>query len=289
MSFDYIYTRSLIGGFYNTDPISVSGVKSVLENSVEAAIPNKRFLMFCADTEVKFSFDDELTSEEQTILTSSISTHQNGTRWNEKCYKLYEYIVGEHNSTVCPKTIDYGTQLTIRVHPKNTFSTGVLTKIIYYASYNGTTYSLPVVEENYVYTYGAGNLASSRVLTIKWYYDDGTISTDVKTMTKYYASYEAIVESNRRRQNIIDALQLDIVGLIMQTNQVSQSSAMVTGSTFLDAYSAEVRSWLITPTLYALQNRLNAEVSGSTDFQWLFNAIGGGATIRSYLLSKINY
>jgi len=231
-------------------------------------------------------YADALSEGDETILTNAIAAHDN----TKKEFKIYGCMRNPaYDKSEYPCAVNFKTDLMYRLHPKNTFTAGVLTKIEYYKDYDGTTYSDKILEEIIEYTYDSANLATSRTTSIYWYYTDESQSENCKTLLKYYTPTESIQESQRRRQNILDSLQLAIVGLIMQTESVDMATAMNLGAIFLDAYEHETKSWIITPNLYALQNRLNAEVTGETDYQWLFNPIGGGLTVRDYMLSQINY
>jgi hypothetical protein len=235
---------------------------------------------------ITIKFTDTLDQTAIDVIDALISAHD----VTEKEYKIYDYTYPKYIKTATPYAINFKTELSKGLYDVSNMTDGVCTSKTFYGTSDGTTNSDPVVKESYVYVRDAANLATSVTVTTSWYYTDGTEDTEnTKIRTHYLPAPESIKEGKQRRNNILDELQLIVVGLIMQTELVNQTTAIVYGSTFMEDYAQDINSWINTPAKYAFQNRINAEVTGTTDYQWLFNDIGGGLTVRDYILSKINY
>lgn len=82
----YYYTREIveypdpIGRAYNIDNpqrVDLLDNQIYLANEVEVALIGRAFKLFCADSEVKFVFDDELSELEKTTLDTVVFNHKN--------------------------------------------------------------------------------------------------------------------------------------------------------------------------------------------------------------------
>ena len=244
------------------------------------------------DTNVVLFFFNALTTQEETDITD-FHTNMDGTETLDDLeLKIYDWISvdEETNKFEIPKHVNYKYELNIRLHPVITsIVKGEVREIVYYESStlqaDGTLLGTnPVIKESYVYVRDAGHFALNRTCTITWFKKDDTEHSDNKVRVKNYSSTDAISEGFRRRQNIVSALQLPIVGLIMQTTGMSQNDAIVAGSTFMEDYELEILSFVNTPKKYSFPNRVTAE----TNYTWLDNDIGGGVTIRAYILDAVD-
>jgi hypothetical protein len=101
---------------------------------------------------------------------------------HNKNIKIYEYTDCREDF----REVNYKTALRTRLFPKKTFDQGELQKVEYYATFDGTTYSDPVLKVDVTYTRDSQGFASSRTTTRTWYYTDGTEIDETKVTQKYY-------------------------------------------------------------------------------------------------------
>ena len=241
--------------------------------------------------------DEVLTDEEQNennyyiiydLLSDDTREHKNIT-----------------NKKLTPKSIDYKIDLDVRLNPKYTFnSRGHLTECIYYkdlsVSVNGAgistyTYSTPVLKYSAEYVVGEDNYTKSRTVTRAWYLLDGSICSNTKITTKVYEATQAREEGVTRRNNIINNLLINVVGLILMTSDDldTVSEAETDGVNFLKEISDGISEYyqygskldsngnpckLIQQITSSTYTRLNNYVPGTSNT----------VTIRMYILSKLN-
>ncbi len=211
-----------------------------------------------------------------------------------KTYKLYGYIdldMGkQHNSYVCPKDINFKTELTQRLHAETEpyIVKGELQKIVYYSditieSDGSHIYSNPIVEETFDYTRTAVGFVTHRTQTISWYLEDDTLSPETKTRVKYYSAQEAIGEGKRRRGNIISRLTMVVFGLLKATTTDSDSNIIMTGQALVDGYATDINAFIMSGS-----NGILATVTNDTR-SWMNNPVDtNGTTIRDVILSELN-
>jgi hypothetical protein len=126
------------------------------------------------------------------------------------------------------EVFDYKKELDGRLHPEYIFdSIGWLIECNYYRNLNiwqdtqGFTqyeYSDPILKYEASYQMKDDGYVGSRTITRRWYRLDGTLDTDSKVSVKYYEPMSAREESKRRRQNLINKLIIQTVGLIIMTS-----------------------------------------------------------------------
>lgn len=151
----------------------------------------------------------------------------------------------------------------------------------------GQTGTTPVVKENFVYTRDADELAESRTMDITWYRKDGVEHLDKKNRLKYYTPEQAIQEGIRRRHNIVEYMQLPIVGMIAQFTPTTVSNAIDLGAAFIDEYTTQIDTYILTPRTNSFQDAVTNDPA--TTHTWLTLDVGGGTTIRDYILDQLNY
>ncbi len=82
MSFDYTFTREIVNGAWDIDnPLRVdseTGKQILLAREVSDQIEG-HFIMRCDADVCTFHFDEELSSENQTLLASIVATHKANT------------------------------------------------------------------------------------------------------------------------------------------------------------------------------------------------------------------
>lgn len=80
--FDYNYTRDLVNGKFNIENelrVDGEGNHIYLFHEIKAIIPDNKFTIECNNTNVTISFEQELTSEQQTLLDTVVANHKNNT------------------------------------------------------------------------------------------------------------------------------------------------------------------------------------------------------------------
>ncbi len=82
MSYDYYYVRAVTAEGYDVNnPLRVDGesFQIYLSNEIEVALPEKKFKVICNDTNINLCFETELSSAEETTLTTTVNTHKNNS------------------------------------------------------------------------------------------------------------------------------------------------------------------------------------------------------------------
>lgn len=232
-------------------------------------------------------------------------------------YKIYQYVTPEtkeniQDYTIPPHGIDYKRQLIPTLYKKPTFDKGFLIKVEYYTimetSYNNVlkirehNYYDKVLEVDVEYNFGDDRYISDRKTTRTWWTQDDKPSPFKKITTKKYTVSEGILEGKRRRTNIIDHTQFDVVGLILQT----ELAKLQMGGTPL-ATNADEAEELGLPFIRSNANAIvefieyginlgsdgNSSilidaVTNDNTHGWLDNQIQQGYTIRDYIVDRLN-
>ena len=200
-------------------------------------------------------------------------------------YRIWQYAVNYNPLPgEAPLRVNYKTDLTQRLHPERTVILGEMTKVVYYAEFDGVTYSVPVVQEDFVYTRDpATGLASHRTLTISWFLEDDTLGSSTKDLTKFYTSiHDKRQEAFRKRSNQVDkASELAVYGQVLLGTSVSD--ATTNGQVLFKQWVPEIQRYQDSDTQPLIDNLTNDTTS------WLDGAPAqfGGATIRQAMLAEI--
>lgn len=76
---EYFYIREIVDGDYNIENpkrVDEYGNHIYLANEVSQAIPNEDFQLFCAGSEAKFIFENELTQYQKDQLDETVYKHK---------------------------------------------------------------------------------------------------------------------------------------------------------------------------------------------------------------------
>jgi len=206
--------------------------------------------------------------------------------------KLMRYIPDIMERDMAFTDVDFDTELKLKgfkLHVQNVLTKGERLTKRHYASavYNEATtqidYSDLVIEENYTFERGDNYLAKWRTHLIKWICEDETVHPTTKIMpNKYYTPMERMTEGKRRRANVINQLEYDIVIWITLTVPMDPFDAAEEGRAFFNEISAEVSSFLEVQDL-----AIHTAISTSTR-TWLDNVIvAPDVTIRQVLISEL--
>lgn len=197
--------------------------------------------------------------------------------------KIFRYIDEGHDDKFEPPLgHNYVSGLSIKLYPERLFSNdGVLHTVNWYAD---EAFTDLILKSEMVYVRDADDIAQRRTTTRTWICENESEHAIQKISEKVYSDEEALDEGVRKRQNVINMIQIPIIGMIMATESIAQSAALDIGNVFLEDYAVELNSFIQTPRQNALSTRLIAE----TGYAWLDNvAIPPSTTIRDYILSRV--
>jgi hypothetical protein len=216
---------------------------------------------------------------------------ENYTPFNpqNKHAKIYRYI-GETNYRKYDAPIEhnYICGLSTTLFPKRTFVRGELQKVEWYADQACTDL---VLEVDISYTRDSLGFALNRTTTRKWKNEDNTDNHKVKTTNKDYTinQLEQINEGIRRRDNIINGLQMPVLGMMIATKDQAASltgktdqEIILAGRDFLKSHKVSFQSF-IDESHQQIQTDITNDAS-----DWLNNLIDATTTIRAYVLNEIN-
>ena len=261
-----------------------------LETEIRASLPSVDHIE-SDDTNIFIHFPVDLSVGDKTILDGLVAAHVNVL----SPVKILSYAKGKtkgehyHN-------INYKTELTQSLYPKRTFVQGELQKVEYFSD---QTLTDKVLQVDIVYTRDALGFAVSRTTTRTWYRQDDTVASETKVTNKLYTINlnEQIVEGHKRRQNIVDAVQLPVMGFLIETQShaLTQQEIIVMGRAFLDKmepfFDRFVKnSSTISSGPDAGLKEIVVEFRDNIVDTWLDDLPSalGGATIRQYLIGEFS-
>jgi len=136
---------------------------------------------------------------------------------------------GISNPFLTPKSIDYKKEIDGRLHAKYVFdSYGWLIECEYFEhleisqnqlGFTEYDYSNPILKYGAEYFMKPDGYVGSRTVTRRWYRLDGSLDLDSKITQKFYEPMAARNEGRSRRQNLINNLIVQVVGLIIMTSE----------------------------------------------------------------------
>lgn len=186
-------------------------------------------------------------------------------------------------------TINYVSSLEGRLHPKLTFHRGVLVEKVFYKDLSVDpetqvfTYTQPVVRETFAYQRDVKGFAQSRLQTIQWVNRDGTYNDRTKTRVKVYTPQESIGETHRRRSNILDQMQVEMLALLQAYAGMTQAEAIAEGQSFYSSLSTEIALYRDIGEHTTLWQSI-WDMTGRT---WLDAEIAPSFAVRDHLISRI--
>lgn len=195
--------------------------------------------------------------------------------------KIHNYIKETSlNVYEVPKEHNYIVGIQGNLFPVREFNKGELTGIKWYSDQAKTDL---IIDVSVTYNRDILGFVTDRTTVRTWINEDGSSNPDTKVKIKEYTAKEAIAEGVRRRTNIFDGFQQPTIGLMIQFAGMDAMTAVEEGSIFMDGISDEIHSFIHTPKLNQFPDALNAAPEA-----WLDADIGGGTTIRHYLLNEID-
>ena len=206
----------------------------------------------------------------------------------DKPYKIYQFVPKSKKVDIYgyPGNIDYKKELTIRLARKDTFENGFLIKTEYYESYDAETQSynniVLDVETDYVYE---GYMINRREK--KWYYyDEDEIRHLVKDTVKFYlTTTEKRTAGRRRRENVLNTIDLTVVGMLYQAGVFDMTTSINNGVTLNKFYKTQIIEYRDDNT-----NSYYNALATDTEFPWLDTVIQApSTTIRMWALNELTY
>jgi len=206
-------------------------------------------------------------------------------------YQIATLICPPIDPLLNPVNINYKTGLKkdISLFTDRVFYKGELQQAIHYQQYDEQTknFSIPVVKVTVTYSRDSNGIITDQGRTTlrEYYTTGGTIGRHSSTHIKYYDGAEKINEIKKRRQNLINNLELVMLGLIMQTDQTGLTEAEVidSGRAFMVEYEAELQHFVNTG-VDDIVTAINADIT----YSWLNNIITGTQTIRDYMAAEFD-
>lgn len=200
---------------------------------------------------------------------------------NPRYCKLFRFMdITSGNEYEAPRGHNYVLGLNTKLFPVRVFVQGELQSTYWYSDIEKEDLVLKVEVE---YTRDGLGFAKTRKTVRTWIREDGTEHEWVKTSIKEYDMLAQINEGIRRRGNIVKGIQMPVLGMMMQTIQGKEAGEIILmGRDFLKKYQSDFT---------AFQNDSNAGIIAaiqSATEEWLDNPIGGGATIRTYIINELD-
>lgn len=196
--------------------------------------------------------------------------------------KLWRYVDGEPD----PVTTDYITGLSTRLHKLVTdFSKGEVREVEWHAT---PAHDDLVLSVHVTYERTPNGLASSRRVIRRWYREDGTVGAQ-KLTTKYYDGLHQMREARRRRDNVVDQLLIDVLGMLVYTETYAEpdpiAAAEAIGIPFVAARESMLDSYRQTG-----DQTIVANIGVAVD-AWLDNDLAPlgspGVTIRQAMQAAL--
>ncbi len=157
--------------------------------------------------------------------------------------------------------------------------------------YNGTDL-IAVIE--FDFTADTENLLQRRREWLKYYKTDGTTSAAILIKDKIFDSTdlvdgEAVIEERvKARTSIVSSMKAFLSGVLMQGLGQTLPQVIATIKPFWDEYKVE-RDDFIELGSPDWKDDLIAVDLGTTPHTWMAIDIGGGVTIRDYMVSRLSY
>jgi hypothetical protein len=196
-----------------TKTVLPSKLKKELDSVVPGIVDH---IFVISGSEVHVVLNSEPTGQQDTQITETVNSHVPSIIG----YKIWNFVLESPSKWSSPLDLDYKKGLTVRLHPKNTFVKGELTKKEFYetASVNidgSINFSNLILKEENVFHRDLAGFAVCRQKTITWILENEQDGPDVKTTMKYYDGVDKMQEGVRRRGNLIDALIMEIAGMLI--------------------------------------------------------------------------
>lgn len=245
------------------------------------------------DINIEIHFPVDLSVGDKTVLDGLVSAHVNVL----PTVKIKALAKGKAQSKHF-HNIDYTKDLTQSLYPKRTFVQGELQKVEWFADQALTD---KILQVDISYIRDSLGFAVSRTTTRTWYRSDGSAAPETKVTDKLYTINlnEQIVEGHKRRQNIVDGVQIPVMGFLMETQSPALTAGQIVllGRDFLnkmepyfDRFVKNSSSITDTQDPNFGKKEIVVEFENNIVDTWLDDlpTALGGATIRQWLIGEFS-
>lgn len=249
-------------------------------------------------------------------------------QYSEVPFKLYSLLHNDRitrssldKKYEAPFDIDFKTQLSKKLHKKSyPKDKGKPTTIEYFESKdlvvdsNGDPilnsmgqpqyeYSNIIARIDFNFLYDDFGFILKKEAILKWYREDDSLSNEYKDIGRVFdpeSDHELRVkESKIRRESIINSLRLPVLSFLKEIYPSKTSLELLTmGRNFLNKFNNETRDYIeqgltvsdtsspdYGKTVLWVSVRDHSDIE---DDEWLDTDVGGGVTVRQYILDEIN-
>ena len=215
-------------------------------------------------------------------------------------FKIYDFVEDKKkfNTSTVPLTLDFRTGLTKVLHRKSTLVKGECVKEEYFENCSvdaagNLTFTNLICAEHHAFIRDTLGFPIMRNSHIHFYDQNGIESAETKSWTKYYSQLEKIQEGKIRRGNLVDNLQMPVIGLIaiaVTGSPIPAPPIILTGRNFLFDYKKEFDAFVDESNkeiLQCLTNPANAKYMSVSKYPWINSMTPYGVTIRQFLIAEL--
>lgn len=216
-------------------------------------------------------------------------------------YKIYDFVADKkkYDTTKPPIDLDFRCGLTLMLHRKSQVVKGECIKEEYFETcsvdqFGNLTYTNLIVSEHHTFTRDPLGFPVYRASHLKYYDKNGVASQPVKSWVKFYSSLEKIGEGKTRRANLVDNLQMPVIGLIsiaLNGTPSPTSQVILIGRNFLFDYKKEFDAFVDESNkeiISCLQNASNPRYMSASKYPWINSMTPYGVTIRQFLMGELS-
>lgn len=216
-------------------------------------------------------------------------------------YKIYDFVADKkkYDTTKPPIDLDFRCGLTLMLHRKSQVVKGECVKEEYFETcsvdqFGNLTYTNLIVSEHHTFTRDPLGFPVYRASHLKYYDKNGVASQPVKSWVKFYSSLEKIGEGKTRRANLVDNLQMPVIGLIsiaLNGTPNPTSQVILIGRNFLFDYKKEFDAFVDESNkeiISCLQNASNPRYMSASKYPWINSMTPYGVTIRQFLIGELS-
>lgn len=246
---------------------------------------------------IDFTFEDAFDSADETYLRFTFLPNfvdeDNSADFVPKIYDFINY----NSKDAFFHDLNYIIETSQSLYPKRTMQFGEIVKVEWFSDVSLTD---KVLEVDIQYNRDAAGFAINRTTTRKWLMRNGQFHPDFKVTTKRYDLNleDQISEGIRRRENIINSLQIPTMGFMIEVlSPMSQGEILLMGRNFMDDLELEFQKFIKNSSTVSDTNdpnfgRKNLAVAFENRPEtWLDlfpSALGGSMSIRDWLVQEVS-
>lgn len=268
---------------------------------LESSPQNEIFNIFKSRNDLYVVLSSPFGIQEAEEINSKLTAYKNKLEAYPKIYDL----VSQESQKLPYHEMNYKTQINSSLFPKRYFLKGELQKVDWFSDEELNNLVLVV---DISYTRDAMGFALERTTTRKWVLSDGDFADFIKITKKKYTTnaIDRIIEGKRRRQNIVDAVQIPVLSFLIEAASdpeneygLQPSTVLLLGRDFLDRFNQDFKKFIDNSSTVTDVNDpnfglkkvvVNLQNAASTTDQWLnFSPVAlGEVTILEYLTNEFS-